>query len=89
MRGVIMLDNFAFEIGVKLGEKSYQRNKLFYQDIYNKLETENDALEVMANCWLAEEDQIRLIYRNCDLEDLRKGWSKGFLDALFPMRDLC
>ena len=66
-----------------------KRNKLFYQDIYNKLETENDALEVMANCWLAEEDQIKLIYRNCDLEDLRKGWSKGFLDALFPMRDLC
>ena len=55
----------------------------------NKLETENDALEVMANCWLAEEDQIRLIYDNYDIIDLRMGWSKGFLDALFPMRDLC
>ena len=84
-----MLDNFAFEIGVKLGEKSYYRNKPFYQDIYNRLETENDALEVMANCWLAEEDQIKLIYSNYDLDDLRKGWSKGFLDTLFPMRFLC
>jgi len=84
-----MLDNFAFEIGVKLGAKSYQRNKLFYQDVYSKLETENDALEVMANCWLAEEDQIKLIYHNYDIHDLRKGWSKGFLDSLFPLRDLC
>lgn len=86
---MIMLDNFAFEIGVKLGEKSYHRNKPFYQDMYNKLETESDALEVMANCWLAEEDQIRLIYDNYDIIDLRMGWSKGFLDSLFPMRDLC
>ena len=84
-----MLDNFAFEIGVKLGEKSYTRNKMFYQEIYNKLETEQEALEVMANCWLAEEDKIRIIYSPYDMEDLRKGWSKGFLDALFPLRDLC
>jgi len=84
-----MLDNFAFEIGVKLGEKSYHRNKFFYQECYNQLETENDALEIMANCWVAEEDQIRLIYNNYDIEDIRKGWTKGFLDALFPMRNWC
>ena len=84
-----MLNNPAYKVGVKLGKKAYLKNKLFYQDIYETLETEDDALEVMLNCWLAEELMINLFYNDLDITDLREGWTNGFLDSLFPMRKYC
>tara|TARA_R110000824_G_scaffold17706_3_gene71306 strand:+ start:2480 stop:2734 length:255 start_codon:yes stop_codon:yes gene_type:complete len=84
-----MLNNSAYEFGVKLGKKAYLKNKFFYQDIYETLETEDDALEVMLNCWLAEELMIYLFYSDLDITALREGWSNGFLDSLFPLREYC
>jgi len=84
-----MFDNTSYEVGIQLGQKSYTKNKLFYKEIYNTLETEDDAIEVMLNCWLAEELIINLVCADLDNESVRKGWSKGFLDCLFPLRKFC
>ena len=84
-----MLNDSAFKVGIKLGQKAYGKNKVFYKEIYNTLETEDDALEIMLNCWLAEELMIDIFYGDLDFESIRKGWSKGFLDSLFPMRKFC
>ena len=84
-----MLNQSAFELGIRLGKKAYMNNKIFYKDVYNTLETEDDASEVMLNCWLAEELMINMFYGDLDFTSMRNGWSKGFLDSLFPMRKFC
>ena len=84
-----MLNESAFQLGIKKKKKAFMNNKIFYKDVYNTLETEDDALEVMLNCWLAEELMIDMFYGDLDFNSMRTGWSKGFLDSLFPMRDFC
>jgi hypothetical protein len=84
-----MLNESAFQLGIILGKKAFMNNKIFYKDVYNTLETEDDALEVMLNCWLAEELMIDMFYGDLDFNSMRAGWAKGFLDSLFPMRAFC
>jgi len=30
-----------------------------------------------------------MFYGDLDFNSMRMGWSKGFLDSLFPMREFC
>jgi len=76
-----------YALGMQFGKESANYAFVAYPDVVKNAEVEMDLIEIMAELWIQAEPLIATICGNeKDMKIVRKGWSNGFLDGIFPLR---
>ena len=84
-----------YRMGHVRGRLSAKQAKKVYPEKLGSAEVEEDVLPYMVQYWGVFEDEFTASLRNYNLDAsdpafkaMRNGWSNGFLDEIFPLREL-
>ena len=79
----------VYDLGVSFGIKAAQSSVDYYKERMESVEVEEDVLEIMSIYWKHDELLLSNMFPLEQLNMLRRGWSDGFLNTIFPLRHWC
>lgn len=79
----------AYDLGVTFGIKAAKGSYHYYAEKMQSAEVEDDVLEIMSIYWKHDELLLSSMFAIEQMDLVRKGWTHGFLNTVFPLRHLC